>query len=334
MPSASELQKIKTALVNQALALGFTAVGVTGAEPLQEEGTYLQRWLAKQYHGTMKWMETHASQRSDPRAFFPQAQSVVMVALSYYRSREPLIFPPESGTISLYARGRDYHKIIRKKLKQLLEWLKEQMPETEGRIFVDSFPVLERALAQRAGLGWIGKNAMLILKGKGSWFFLGGMFLNLPLPPDEPLTHDYCGSCNRCLEACPTRAIVAPREVDARRCISYLTIEHHGEIAEEFHSGMGNYIFGCDICQAVCPWNRFARDTRETDFSSRFTPQDLRLSRLINLKQEEFEKMFQGTPVRRAGYQRFRQNVGIAQQNLASAAGSSGEASTAQEEQS
>ncbi len=316
MPESSSPKSIKTALKQQALKLGFQAVGITDAETLHKHAGHLQRWLEEGYHGTMDWMATTGEKRADPRAFFPETESVLIAAYPYFRSREPLQTPPSIGNISLYARGRDYHKVLRKKLKQLLNWLTQREPKTKGRIFVDSFPILERALAQKAGLGWIGKNAMLILKGKGSWYFLGGILLNLPLPPDEPLTTDYCGTCNRCISACPTRAIVAPGVVDARRCISYLTIEHEGEISPEFHSAMGNHIFGCDICQEVCPWNRFASDTQETDFFSRFSPEELNLVHLQNLRQKEFEQMFEGTPVRRTGHRRFMRNIQIALGNL------------------
>jgi len=310
------MKNITEEIKAQALALKFDAVGIAPAEVLKEAEENLQCWTASGFHGSMKWMAETASERASPTAFFLEAESVLVVAQNYFRSKESLRMPPETGNISLYARGRDYHKVVRNKLKKLLRWIISREPAAKGRIFVDSFPIIEKPLAVRAGIGWSGKNSMLIIRGRGSYFFLGGILLNLPLIPDVPLNEDYCGTCNRCQQACPTGAIVRPYQLDARRCISYLTIEHKDGISPALRSLMGNHIFGCDICQMVCPWNRFARDTGETDFFSRFTKSDLLLQRLISLSREEFEKMFEGTPVRRAGYQRFRRNVEIAIANL------------------
>ncbi len=304
------MEDIRTSIKKKALSIGFDAVGITGAEPLASAAEDLHRFLREDRHGDMNWMETTGDQRPAPASFFPEAESVIMVGLNYYRRREKMIFSPTLGSISIYARGRDYHKILRKKLKKLLAWIQEQEPAAEGRVFVDSFPIMEKPLAVRAGLGWIAKNTTLILKGKGSWYFLGGILLNLSLEPDEPLHEEYCGSCSRCLEACPTGALTAPFRLDARKCISYLTIEHQGAIDPVYQEKTGNYIFGCDICQMVCPWNqRFATETREPEFRNRFTGQQLNLKKLSRLTRSQYENMFEGTPVRRTGFERFQRNI-------------------------
>ncbi|RMH77482.1 MAG: tRNA epoxyqueuosine(34) reductase QueG, partial [Calditrichaeota bacterium] len=292
--------------------LGFSATGICDAEPLEEEGRRLEEWVAQNLHGTMHWMARTRRERADPRSFFPQAQSIIVVAQNYYREDEPILLPPDRGNISLYARGRDYHKVLRKKLRRLLNFIQEKIPGTTGRICVDSFPIMEKALAVKAGLGWIGKHTNLILKGKGSYFFLGEILLSAKLPPDPPFAFDHCGTCDRCQVACPTGALDRAYQIDARRCISYLTIEHRGDIDPRWHAGMGNWVFGCDICQVVCPWNRFSVSTEEPDFASRFSLDDLRLEKLQQLSEEAFRRMFEGTPVRRAGYERFMNSVQIA----------------------
>ncbi|GAB4376561.1 MAG: tRNA epoxyqueuosine(34) reductase QueG [Calditrichia bacterium] len=310
MDTLAELIKKK------ALELGFETAGITHSEILEQAAADLHQMITEGKHGSMQWLAKTERQRPDPRAFFPDAKSVLMVAHNYYRQKDVRPIPPYSGIISLYARGRDYHKVLRKKLKRLLAEIQEREPTARGRIFVDSFPIMEKPLAVRAGIGWIGKNTTLLLKQKGSFFFLGGIILNLPLPADKPFTENYCGRCNRCQQACPTNALEIPGQLDSRRCISYLTIEHEGAIPEEFHPGMGTHIFGCDICQLVCPWNRFAQDTTETDFFSRFHDSDLKLTLLARLSQKQFERMFEGTPFRRVGYENFKRNVTIAQMNM------------------
>ncbi len=301
---------------NKALETGFSAVGITSPEYLKKSAAHLNKFIADGRQGTMNWLAETAESRPDPAAFFPGAESVIMVALNYFRKNEKLLTSPRLGNISLYARGRDYHKVMRKKLKHLLAWIGQREKKTEGRIFVDSFPVMEKPLAARAGLGWIAKNSTLIIKGKGSYFFLGGILLNLPLPFDNPFDQQFCGSCSRCLEACPTSALTEPFQLDARRCLSYLTIEHTGIIDPSFQPAMGNYIFGCDICQLVCPWNiKFAHSTSVKDFNSRFGGQRLLLEHLVKLSREQYEKKFEGTPVRRTGYKRFLRNVEFARKN-------------------
>jgi len=299
------------------LSTGFEAVGITTAEPLIKGKSDLGSFIQQNFHGSMSWLSETHKQRAIPTSFFKEAQSIIIAAYNYYQKKENIRFPVGSGTISIYARGRDYHKVLRNKFKKVLDWMISVEPGTKGRIFVDSFPIMEKPLAMRAGLGWIAKNTTLILKAKGSYFFLGGIITNLPLTPDIPLTSDFCGECHKCQDACPTNAFPEPFQLDARRCISYLTIEHKGNIDQALRKQMDNYIFGCDICQAVCPWNiRFARDTKEKDIQSRFKPADLFLARLEYISQTQYEKMFEGTPVRRLGYDRFKRNVQVAKENL------------------
>lgn len=295
--------------------LGFTDIAICNAEPLEEAGERLLTWLGRGYHGDMEWMARTAKERADPKGFFPGAQSIIVAAHNYYREDEAVLRPPGEGNISIYARGRDYHKVLKKKLKELLKFIQTLLPETRGRVCVDSFPIMEKELAVKAGIGWIGKHANLIIKKKGSYFFLGEILLSVKLPADEPLTTDYCGTCNRCQLACPTAALEEAFVLDARRCISYLTIEHKGEIDPQLQNGMENWIFGCDICQAVCPWNRFSAHTEERDFDNRLPDDWLDLSRLLEMSEAEFKKIFQGTPVLRAGYEGFMRNVGIAREN-------------------
>ncbi len=305
----------------KALDIGFSDIAICDAEPLREGGGLLQQWLAQRFHGSMGWMATTARERANPRSFFPEAQSIIVTTLNYYRSDEPLQRPPDEGNISIYARGRDYHKVMRKKLKELLSYIQSIVPEAKGRICVDSFPLMEKPLAVKAGLGWIGKHTNLILKRKGSYFCLGEILLSLPLPADDPFTTDHCGTCNRCQVACPTNALQQPYVLDSRRCISYLTIEHQGSIDPKLQPGMENWVFGCDICQAVCPWNRFSSPTGESDFHSRIPEEWFSLKRQLNMSEEEFETLFRGTPVRRSGYKNFIRNVRIAYRNMKKRAG-------------
>ena len=304
-------QKVKS----WGLDLGFDEVAICKAEPLEEAQARLQTWLNRGFHGSMSWMLNRADARVNPAHFFPEAKSVVVVALNYFREDEDSGHLPSQANISLYARGRDYHKVLKKKLGRLLRRIEAEIPGASGRICVDSFPVMEKPLAVRAGMGWIGKHTNLIRKGGGSYFFLGELLLDLDLAADPPFPTDHCGTCNRCQIACPTNALEEAFVLDARRCISYLTIEHDDEIAPSLADKMGNWVFGCDICQAVCPWNRFSSHTGERDFDNRLPDNLFDLAALQRLTREQFESLFAGTPVRRAGYENFRRNVDIAIRN-------------------
>ena len=311
------MRSLSDEIKKTALKLGFEQVGISSADPLVEAGRQLQEYLNDGRHGSMNWLSETASQRSDPKAFFPEAVAVVITAINYFRKTEESIFSGNTGNISLYARGRDYHRVIRNKLKKLLGWISQQEPQTKGRIFVDSFPLMEKPLAVRAGLGWIAKNTTLILKKKGSFFFLGGILLNLPLPSDPPFSEDYCGECDRCQKACPTQALATPFQIDSRKCLSYLTIEHSGDIEQKYCAPLQNFIFGCDICQLVCPWNqKYGRDCREIDFANRYSSSQLLLENLRKMTAQQYNKMFEGNAVRRLGYERFMRNIEIAWQNF------------------
>jgi epoxyqueuosine reductase len=304
-------QKIK----EEALKLGFLKVGICDASSLKNERELFNSWLGNQFHGSMDWLERTKNERADPRTYFPDAKSIIVLADNYYRAEEPISQSPEKGNISTYARGRDYHKVIRKKLKYLLTYITEILPDAKGRICVDSFPIMEKPLAVRAGIGWVGKHTNLIIKGKGSYFFLGEILLNQELPADKPLTDDFCGICNRCQVACPTDALQNEYVIDASRCISYLTIEHKDAIDSSYHGEMGNWIFGCDICQEVCPWNNCSEETLEEEYHNRVPVEWLDLEKLLTMQKAEFDDIFSGTPVMRAGYESFKRNVRIAYRN-------------------
>lgn len=309
------MQEIAEKIKQEALSRGFAVVGICDAEPLTDAGKLLEKWLTDQFHGTMEWMARTRRERANPRGYFPEAQTIIVVALNYFRENEPVLRNHDQGNISIYARGRDYHKVLRKKLKRLLTLIQTLLPDARGRVCVDSFPVMEKALAVKSGIGWIGKHTNLIIKQKGSYYFLGEILLSEKLPVDLPFSFDHCGNCNRCQVACPTNALENAYILDARRCISYLTIEHAGDIDPVLQAGMENWVFGCDICQAVCPWNRFSGQTEETDFSSRIPDEMFDLRCLQKLSENEFLQLFEGTPVRRAGYQNFMRNVNIACSN-------------------
>jgi epoxyqueuosine reductase len=296
--------------------MGFAEVAICDAAPITDAATLLEKWLANQFHGTMEWMVRTKYQRTHPTAYFPEARSVIVVALNYYRENESITMPAEYGNISIYARGRDYHKVLRKKLKHFLDEIQKLLPNARGRVCVDSFPLMEKALAVKAGIGWIGKHTNLIIKQKGSYYFLGEILLSEALPADPPFIGEHCGTCNRCQHACPTDALSTAFVLDARKCLSYLTIEHQDNIAEPLQPGLKNWVFGCDICQMVCPWNRFSTTTEETEFRSRFNKSFLMLENLKNLTETEFRCHFSGTPVMRAGYAKFQRNVAIAISNF------------------
>ncbi|HEX5361052.1 MAG TPA: tRNA epoxyqueuosine(34) reductase QueG [Fluviicoccus sp.] len=292
--------------------LGFGQVGISGLD-LGDHGAHLQRWLDKGYQGDMAWMASHGEKRWRPELLVDGVQSIISVRLDYLvDTPRPRHVPlePATGIISRYARGRDYHKTLRKRLQQLADRLQAAVEGSGHRVFVDSAPVLERAVAEQAGLGWIGKNTMLIHRQAGSFFFLGELFTTLALPRDEAVS-SHCGSCRACLDICPTQAFTGPYELDARRCISYLTIEYQGSIPEELRPLIGNRIFGCDDCQLICPWNRYAKLSAEADFRPRHGLENTPLWVLFGWSEEEFLRKTEGSPLRRTGYENFLRNIAV-----------------------
>lgn len=286
--------------------LGFDGCGISRAEALQEDAVHLRDWLDRYYHASMAYMENHAEKRTDPAKLVEGARSVISVILNYCPASTQT--DPEAPVLSKYAYGKDYHEVIQKKLKHLLQYISSNMAPVCGRAFVDSAPVLEKAWAARAGLGWIGKNTCLISPKTGSFCFIGNLIVDIPLHYDQPIA-DFCGHCTRCIDACPTKAIVAPRMLDARRCISYLTIENKAPISEEFHGWLANRVFGCDICQDVCPWNRKAAQHREKDFDP--LPELLGMTRddWHNMDEEQFNRIFRKSVVKRAKFKGLKRNL-------------------------
>ena len=293
--------------------LGFQKVGIAGIE-LPEDEERLLAWLGHGRHGTMAYMQRHGTRRSRPAELVPGTLRVVSARMDYRTDSadpEAVLREPNLGYVSRYALGRDYHKVLRNRLARLADRIAEAAGSKGYRAFTDSAPVLEKALARNAGLGWIGKHTNLLDRHDGSWFFLGEVFTDLPLPVDSPVT-SHCGSCTACIDVCPTRAIVAPYELDARRCISYLTIEHAGPIPEEFRTAIGNRIYGCDDCQLVCPWNRYSKLATEPGFRSRNGLDAPRLIELFRWSEDDFLRMTEGSAIRRIGYERWLRNVAVA----------------------
>ncbi len=308
---------LKAAIRDAALAQGFDAVGFARAELAEESRAHLANYLEQGFHGDMGWLAARAAQRGDPRELWPEAKTVVVCAMNYGPERDPLesLAVRDRGTVSVYAQGRDYHDLIKSRLKALARAIEKiaKANEVPGdlKLFVDTAPVMEKPLAQRAGLGWQGKHTNLVSREHGSWLFLGEIYLSLDLPPDDA-DSDHCGQCRACLDICPTRAFVKPYVLDARRCISYLTIEHKGHIDAALRPLMGNRIYGCDDCLAVCPWNKFAHAARETALKPRADLTAPRLAELAALDDAAFRKLFSGSPVKRTGRDRFVRNVMIA----------------------
>ena len=296
-----------------AQAAGFQRVGISGVE-LGADETHLRDWLAQGLHGSMQWMARHGDKRARPAELVPDTLRVISVGLDYGQDGDAAwhnLRDGERAYVARYALGRDYHKLMRNRLQALADAVAAEIGPFGHRVFVDSAPVLERALARNAGLGWIGKHTCLIDKDGGSWFFLGELFVDLPLPIDAPASA-HCGSCVRCIEICPTQAITAPYRLDARRCISYLTIEHAGSIDEELRPLIGNRIFGCDDCQLVCPWNKFARRTDEPDFRARNNLDQATLATLFAWDEDEFLRRTEGSAIRRSGHERWLRNIAVA----------------------
>lgn len=292
----------------KALELGFSKVGIARAERLDEESRHLQEWLNRGCHGTMEWMSRNVEKRSDPRTIVPNAQSVVCVAMNYYVGVEHSS-DSETGKISRYAWGDDYHEVMENRLEKLLEFIKGKSSKALGKVYVDTGPVMDKVWAQRAGIGWEGKHTNVITQEFGSWVFLGEIILNLELEYDSPAT-DHCGSCTLCIEACPTQAIVEPYVVDSNRCISYLTIEHRGEIVVELGEKFDRWIYGCDICQDVCPWNlKFAAPTTLREFHPREYNVAPNLPEWSEMTQEEFNRKFKGSPIKRTKHSGLQRNV-------------------------
>jgi epoxyqueuosine reductase len=309
-------EKLGAALKAEARRLGFDACGISKAERLDDEAARLEQWLTEGRQGTMGWMERNFDKRVDPRELVPGAASVVSVLHNYY---QPTSHAPgdDLGKISRYAWGDDYHDVLKERLFLLYNWLDEHLGGIGGRAFVDSAPVLDKAWARRSGLGWIGKHTNLINRSLGSYFFIGELIVDVPLPPDGPIP-DYCGTCTRCIDACPTDAIYRPYAVDANRCISYLTIEHRADdIPPALQPDIGNWIFGCDICQDVCPWNKFKRPTQEPRYLPRPGMADTELRAWAELDLEAFRRRFRKNPVKRAKFEGFMRNVRMAIENAA-----------------
>ncbi|MGY4516006.1 tRNA epoxyqueuosine(34) reductase QueG [Lysobacter sp. HA18] len=294
--------------------MGFQRCGISGVE-LAEDEAFLADWLDRGLHGTMDWMARHGSKRARPAELLPGTLRVISVGLDYGRRDDEEAWATlddgERAYVARYALGRDYHKLMRNRLQKLADRIAAEIGPFGHRVFVDSAPVLERALARNAGLGWIGKHTCLIDRNGGSWFFLGEIYVDIALPVDPPATA-HCGTCTRCIDICPTQAIVGANRLDARRCISYLTIEHEGPIDPELRPLMGNRIFGCDDCQLVCPWNKFARRTDEPDFRARNDLDTATLPELFAWSEDDFLRRTEGTAIRRSGHSRWLRNIAIA----------------------
>lgn len=308
----------QTAIAEQIRAwskeLGFSQLGIADIELAEHEG-YLQKWLDAGYHGSMEYMARHGTKRSRPEELVPGTCRVITVRLDYLvDGTQPMavLEAPEKAYISRYALGRDYHKLIRKRLAALAGRIEKMVCGGRYRAFVDSAPVLERAVAERAGMGWIAKNTMLINPDAGSWFFLGEIYTDLPLPADTPQSTKHCGSCTACLDICPTDAFAGPFQLDARKCISYLTIEHKGSIDPALRPLMGNRVFGCDDCQLVCPWNKFAQPTGEGDFQPRHGLADAELVDLFLWDEATYLARTEGSAIRRIGHERWLRNLAVA----------------------
>jgi epoxyqueuosine reductase len=324
--NAAELSPadLKTALTHQARALGFDCVGVSEPDAITEAAKHFREFLDDGAHGDMDWLATHPERRADPRALWPAVRSVIMLGVNYGPDENPLAILEKRtcGAISAYAQGDDYHEVIKKRLKALARWLVAASP-CEVKVFIDTAAVMEKPLAQAAGLGWQGKHTNLVSREFGSWLFLGSIFTTLELPRDIA-DIDHCGSCRACQDVCPTAAFPAPYKLDARRCISYLTIENKGPIPREFRKAIGNRIYGCDDCLAVCPWNKFAQTGRETKLAARGELREPGLADLARLDDTAFRSTFSKSPVKRIGRDRFIRNVLIA-------IGNSGERALAKE---
>ncbi len=311
-PRAPDPAALKRRLIADARAEGFDAVGITTPDAIPEAAPRLAQFLAEGQHGTMDWLEAEAGRRGDPRTLWPEVGAVIMLGLNYGPDGDPLaaLAERDRATISVYARHRDYHRLIKGKLKGIADRL-TSVSGGDAKVFVDTAPLMEKPLAAAAGIGWQGKHTNLVSREFGSWLFLGAILTQAALPPDEAEV-DHCGTCRACLDICPTNAFPAPYRLDARRCISYLTIEHAGPVPREFRAAMGNRIYGCDDCLAVCPWNKFAQTTHEAKLKARDDLAAPPLAELAALDDAAFRVRFSGSPIKRIGRERFLRNVLIA----------------------
>ena len=315
----TDWHKLEQLILYWSTELGFASTGITNID-LGEHESRLEHWLSLNHHGEMSYMARHGSMRAHPEKLHPDTLSVISVRIDYLEKTpqpESILASTDLAYVSRYALGRDYHKVIRGKLKKLVAKIDSHLVDKNfthfsARVFTDSAPVLEKALAEKAGLGWIGKNTLLLNEKVGSWFFIGEILTNLPLPETNTPQENRCGSCHACIDICPTQAIIAPYQLDARRCISYLTIEHRGVIPLEFRAPMGNRIFGCDDCQLVCPWNRYANNHSEPDFQPRHGLDSAQLIELFKWSEQTFMKNTEGSAIRRTGYMGWLRNIAIA----------------------
>lgn len=306
-------QEYTTQIRNYALQLGFDACGFAKAERLNTEAERLEQWLSEDKHGTMNWLANNFDKRVDPTLLVPGSKTVISLLASYHHPTHiPQIGIRDKPLIAKYAQGRDYHKVLKKKLKELFNYTAQLVGGIEGRFFVDSAPVLDKAWAVRAGLGWMGKNSNILNKNLGSWFFIAEMIIDTELVYDRPTT-DHCGTCTACIDSCPTNAIYEPYRVDATKCISYLTIEHKGEIDSSYKTDIQNWVFGCDICQDVCPWNSKAKLSQFLDLHPR---EKVLSADLTSISDDEFDSIFEGSAVKRTKYEGFTRNLEIVKANI------------------
>jgi epoxyqueuosine reductase len=311
--SAAQLSELASNIKAWGVEMGFDAVGISDGE-LSKHEAHLNKWLEKGMQGEMDYMHKHGSKRTNPDQLVVGTKRVISVRMDYapadIKAAEDVLENQNTAYISRYALGRDYHKVVRSRLKKLAQRIQQEIGQFGYRVFTDSAPVMEKALAEKAGLGWIGKHSNLLDSKTGSWFFLGEIYVDLPLPTDAAATN-HCGSCQKCIDVCPTQAIVGPYQVDARLCISYLTIELKGSIPVELRSKLGNRIYGCDDCQFVCPWNKFAQTTKEPDFTPREQLTDQKLVDLFSWTETDFLSNTEGTAIRRIGYQSWLRNIAV-----------------------
>jgi epoxyqueuosine reductase len=318
--SSHNLQALADSIKSWGKALGFSAVGVADTDLASAERHY-QAWIEKGFHGDMDYMAKHGNKRTRPAELVAGTMRVISLRMDYQppnaKDAEEVLADSEKAFISRYALGRDYHKVLRQRMQKLCDKIQQEVGEFGYRVFTDSAPVLEVELAEKAGLGWRGKHTLLLTREAGSWFFLGEIYTDLPLPVDAKTTN-HCGTCTACIDICPTKAIVAPYQLDARRCISYLTIEHKASIPLEFRSMIGNRIYGCDDCQLICPWNRFAQMTQQDDFHVRHGLDDTLLTELFAWDKAAFEEKMAGSAIYRIGYEQWLRNIAIGLGNASS----------------